>query len=434
MAAFVIDSAVPVIALVAAGAVVVGRLVDLGGGWTVGFVVLLVLCVGGTNGLVAWLAGGVTVGKAWAGLRVLHVNELPIHPVVRELPKVVARHTIGYLCIDFFLVGSLNALRDPRRRPLHDFVLGYEVVALADAPPSTSDRLRLFSEDLQAGQELVSERWGRIGVIVSKYIQVATYVGLGLVWLTEHLGLYTPSAHASPAASISAMPATTPTTVVAGGIIAGGTGVTAAALAASGALIPSGPPAYPDDLTLVPAVQQGQGAYPLGLPPDIHLEFEATAPATADELQDLAVVTAAVHSTATLTFVGDEWAGRSFELDDVIVPTQWRTSELESTEVRDWTNLQFTADANGFVPEGMAVADVEYEGDKTHGFKIASVGSLSLGFPYRGDGKGHIDDLGVELIWTGDMDCVVVDDPATDCKGKRDDVFWVWGLNNIVWQ
>jgi hypothetical protein len=369
------------------------------------------------------------------------LNERPIHPVLSELPKVIARHTLGYFCIDVLLIGCLNALRDPRRRPLHDFVLGYEVVALSQAPPSTMDRLRAFGEDLDAGQSLIREQWKGLGVMVSLYIGVVATMNQALVWTFQLFGLSAPSGHSVSTSSMSAMPATAPTTAIAGGIAAGGTALSAAAIVAASAVLAPGTVAYPDEMTLVSALQYEEDAYPLGLPSAIHLEFDAKAPATADELQGLAVVTAAMHSTATLTFTDSELEGRSFEFDDVMVPTEWRTEDLETTDVMNWSNLQFTAEDEGFIPEGMAVADIRLVNGKTYaGFKVASSGSLTLSFPYRGDGQGHIDELGAVITWTGNMKCVVVDkspvdgfDPYKECKDKQDDMFWVWGVNNITW-
>ena len=438
--AFVIDSAVPVVAIAAAGTVALRALLEVSGGWTLGLLVLIALVVGTTNGLVTWLSGGSTVGKAWAGLQVMHMNEQPIQPDMSELPKVIARYTLGYFGIDVLLIGSLYALRDPRHRPLHDFVLGYEVVALSQASPSTRERLRAFGEDLDAGRELIKEQWGGLGVIVSIYIAMVVAISNGLVWAVQNLGLSAPSGHSVSTSSISAMPATVPTTAVAGGVAVGGTALAAATIVASGMAITPGTAAYPGELTLVPAVQYVKEAYPLGLPPDIHLVFHTGSPATAAEIRDLVVVTAAVHSTVTLTFTDSELKGRSFKFDDVLVPTKWRTKDLESIEVRDWNNLKFTTNPEGFIPKGMAVADIRRQGSTTEGFKVASSGSLVLAFPYRGDGHGHIDQLGVVVTWTGNVKCAVVDksrpdrvDPYKKCNGKQANMFWVWGANKVTW-
>jgi len=440
LAAFIIDSLAPAAAIFIAGTAALQAVLEISGRWILGLLVVIALVLGTTNGMMTWLSGGTTVGKAWAGLQVRHLYERPIHPVLSELPKVIARHTLGYFCIDVLLIGCLNALRDPRRRPLHDFVLGYEVVALSQAPPSThgaSPCVRRRPRCRPESDQGAVERAWRHGFP----IHWGATMNQALVWTFRLFGLPAPSGHSVSTSSMSAMPATAPTTAIAGGIAAGGTALSAAAIVAASAALSPGTVAYPDEMTLVSALQYEEDAYPLGLPSAIHLEFDAKAPATADELQGLAVVTAAMHSTATLTFTDDELEGRSFEFDDVMVPTEWRTADLESTDVMNWSNLKFTAEDEGFIPEGMAVADIRLVNGKTYaGFKVASSGSLTLSFPYRGDGQGHIDELGAVITWTGNMKCVVVDktpvdgfDPYKECKDKQDDMFWVWGVNNITW-
>ena len=438
-AAFAIDSVVFAVAI--ALTVALDPLLHLSGGWTVGLLLLLVLILGATNGFTTWLSGGATIGKAWAGLQVRHLHERPIDPSPGELPKVIVRHTLGYLGIDVLLIGCLNALRDPRRRPLHDFVLGYEVVALPQAPASTKERLRAFKEDWEAGERLIREEWGLAGAVAAKYAGTVSLVSGWFLWLLEKLGLSAASAHSSSTGSMSVLPATTPTTAVGGALTVGGSVVSAAAIAAAGTTLGPGAAAYPDELTLVPAVQYEEEAYPMGLPPDLRLEFTKQRPATVEELEDLAVVTAAERSTATLTFTDGEFEGRSFRFDDVMVPTAWRTDDLGDTETKNWSNLSFSTDGSDFVPEGMVVADIRrVEGTTYAGYKVASDGELTISFPYRGDGQGEIDELGVVVTWEGDMECVVVDDnpaegfdPRENCDDKSDDMFWVWGVNSITW-
>ncbi len=119
LVAFAIDAAVPLAIIVATGI-----LLDLGGEQTIGLVVLALLVVGITSAIITWLSGGATVGKAWAGLQVRRFDHKTIAPTPGELPRIMLRHTVGYFLIDVLLLGSLNALRDARRRPLHDYVLG----------------------------------------------------------------------------------------------------------------------------------------------------------------------------------------------------------------------------------------------------------------------------------------------------------------------
>lgn len=191
IAAFVIDGASFAVAL--ALTVALDRLLDLGGGWTLGLLVLLVLVLGATTGFTTWLSGGATIGKAWAGLQVRHLDERPIDPSLSELPKVIVRHTLGYIGIDVLFIGCLNALRDPRRRPLHDFVLGYEVVALPQAPDSSRARLRAFRDDWEAGERLIRDEWGLFGALAAKYAGAVSLVSGWFLWLLEKLGLSAPT-------------------------------------------------------------------------------------------------------------------------------------------------------------------------------------------------------------------------------------------------
>src|SRR5262245_5603107 len=186
LAAFIIDSLAPAAAIFIAGTAALQAVLEISGRWILGLLVVIALVLGTTNGMMTWLSGGTTVGKAWAGLQVRQLYERPIHPVLSEMPKGSARHTLWYVCIDVLLIGCLNALRDPRRRPLHDFVLGYEVVALSQAPPSTMERLRAFGEDLDAGRSLIREQWKGLGVMVSLYIGVVATMNQALVWTFRH--------------------------------------------------------------------------------------------------------------------------------------------------------------------------------------------------------------------------------------------------------
>lgn len=432
LSAFVIDSAFPVVILATFSTAVALRVWKASNGWTLGVVVLLVLFVESTNGLVTWLSGGATVGKAWARLRVMHMDERPIDPALKELPKVLARYTFGYVCIDVLLLGNLNALRDPRRRPLHDFILGYEVVAVSDLPASAHDRLGAFSGDLAAGRQLLREKWGWLGAVLSGYLVVQTNIALILVLVFERLGPSAATGSQVATEPISTAPATVPTAVIAGGVAAGGTALTAAVLVASGAFVGADTTTYPHDLRLVAALQGTDHLYPLGLPPDIRLELRTTLTATAVELSELPpAVAAARHAGATVTIDGGRWDGRSFTFDDVLVPTKWRPRGLLSTDLQRWRELQVTEDDNGFIPEGVPIDRYEPVGDQGHGYRVISPGSLTIAFVFAGDGDGHIEELGVELTWSGNVQCVVVSDEADDCPNLRDEVFWVWGVNGV---
>ena len=440
LVAFLIDAAVPLATVVGAG--VLGSLTDLGGGQVMWFGLLVALVLGATNGTITWLSGGTTVGKAWAGLQVRRLDQQTIAPSVGELPRVLLRHTVGYFLIDVLLLGCLNALRDPWRRPLHDYVLGFEVVALDDVPESTRERLQRFGEDLAAGQALIREQWKTLGAIVAAYVAAVSTVNKWIVWTAHQVGLSAPSAQSAVTASAAGQSAAVPTSGIAAGLAAGGTAVSAATIATLTVALSTAAAGYPDQIRLVPAVQFEESAYPLEIPSDIELELTRSGPLSEEELDDLVVLEAADHASATLTYTDGKLEGRSFTFEDVVVPVEWRMEDPSSTEVVSWSNLEVSApDEEGFVPEGTAVADVRQRGGETYaGFTVASPGDLTLSFPYRGDGSGGVAGVGAVLTWDGDMECVVLDaelaegsDGEEDCDDKRDDMFWVWGENNVTW-
>lgn len=440
LVAFVIDAAVPLAAIV--GTAVWRSLSDLGGGQTMGLLVLVALVLGSTNGIITWLSGGTTAGKAWAGLQVRRLDHRPIAPSPGELPRVLLRHTVGYFLIDVLLLGCLNALRDSRRRPLHDYVLGYEVVALADVPDTTRERLQRFGEDLAAGQALIREQWKTLGIIVAAYVGVVSSVNKGLALTAHQIGLSAPSAQSVGTTTVAVNSAAVPSSGVALGLTVGGTALSAATIAGLSVALATATTAYPDEIMLIPAVQFEDGAYPMGIPSDIQLELNRRGPLTKQELDDLIVLEAADHATATLTYTDGEFEGRSFTFEDVVLPVEWRIEDPSNTDIVSWRNLEVSAaDDEGFVPEGTAVADVRHvDGETYAGYTVASTGDLTLSFPYRGDGSGGIEEVGVVVTWEGDMECVIVNDDlaaefdfAEACDDKYDEMFWVWGEHGVTW-
>lgn len=120
------------------------------------------IAFGYLNGLTLWLSGGQSVGKAYAGLVVRETNGMPVTQEPSELARLILRCSAGYVLVDVFLLGSALALRDRRRRAVHDVVFGFEVVTAPTAAEDWVDRLSSLSADIDAGLELVSERWGAI--------------------------------------------------------------------------------------------------------------------------------------------------------------------------------------------------------------------------------------------------------------------------------
>jgi uncharacterized RDD family membrane protein YckC len=100
-------------------------------------------------GSTAWLMDGQTAGKVICGLRVRRLGTVSVEHTPRGLLWSLGRHSVGYVVVDVFLVGSLLALVDRRRRCLHDYAFASEVTqAEADtgAPASFAGRYRSYWE------------------------------------------------------------------------------------------------------------------------------------------------------------------------------------------------------------------------------------------------------------------------------------------------
>ena len=440
LAAFLIDSALAGGALVISSSIAV--LADASAGAVVGTVLLVALVAGATGGFITWLSGGWTWGKAWAGLQVRHAGGCSVDPTFKDLPKLMLRNTVGYVGIDVLLLGCLNALRDPRRRPVHDWVLGYDVVALAGAT-SVRERLSSFWEDLKAGQTLIREQWGFVGLVLAVYAGVVTEMTKWVTSALQVVGIGAPSTSTVSTTSLAAAPVAVPTAAGATAVGVGGTALAGATIVGLGVLVAPSAATYPDDLTLIPAVQYEARAYPMGLPPDLEVEIDRRRPASVDELP-LDVVTAASHATVTLKIAEGSYEGATFRFDDVLVPTEVAPDPEHGTDVVSWSNLTTTTeDDGGFILEGMVVADIRRVDHVTYaGYRVARPGgTMRLSFPYRGDGAGGLDEIGIIVEWQGDLECVVVEDdpadnfdPYENCDDKTGSMYWVWGANNVIWR
>jgi hypothetical protein len=96
-------------------------------------------------GTTAWLMDGRTAGKAICGLRVRRSGVDATPQPVRGVIWSLSRHSIGYLVVDVFLVGTLLALVDGRRRCPHDYAFGSDVIqvpATEDVPASFAARYK----------------------------------------------------------------------------------------------------------------------------------------------------------------------------------------------------------------------------------------------------------------------------------------------------
>jgi Tol biopolymer transport system component/uncharacterized RDD family membrane protein YckC len=125
-------------------------------------------------GLSVWLSGGQTLGKAVLGLTERRLDGSAPAPTLRGLAWSLGRHSWGYLVVDMLGVGTVAALLTPRRQALHDLVFGSEVVLQpATAGLATSEqRLRAYSERLQAGLTFTRERYGWLSFLWGWYGKV----------------------------------------------------------------------------------------------------------------------------------------------------------------------------------------------------------------------------------------------------------------------
>jgi uncharacterized RDD family membrane protein YckC len=150
--AFAID--VLCVAIVAASLVLLGKLANIES--------LTLFVVAVTAGFVAytsasvWLTDGQTIGKAACGLVVHRIDGAAPGRTLRGLAWAIGRHSVGYFVADVFGLGVLFALTNRRRRCLHDYAFGSEVLMCPTGSSrsleSPSARLRAFRARLEAAQ------------------------------------------------------------------------------------------------------------------------------------------------------------------------------------------------------------------------------------------------------------------------------------------
>lgn len=126
------------------------------------------------------LTGGQTLGKAVLALTVRRVPDTPIQLSLKNLAWIAARFLLGYVLVDMFGVGMLAGLVTPRRKCLHDYVFGSQVVLLLEEAnrPGTEpwlERLRDWSVRVKAGEQEVHERYGFLGTVIAKVAKVVGF-------------------------------------------------------------------------------------------------------------------------------------------------------------------------------------------------------------------------------------------------------------------
>ena len=220
--AFTIDLLL-VAAVTGAVAVVTGSLLGYA-------VVLLMAWVAYQTGSV-WLTGGRTIGKAACNLSVRHIDGSAPRQDLAGLAWAFGRASLGYLVIDMGGLGVLVALRNPRRRCLHDYAFASEVVL----HPYTSDplhprgrlervrqRLQQFTEDRESAWEAEKRKYAFVTALWKWLVRITDNSQAGLLFArdrwhalvqrlaaTAHPATGAPAANALTAGKITALVATT---------------------------------------------------------------------------------------------------------------------------------------------------------------------------------------------------------------------------------
>jgi uncharacterized RDD family membrane protein YckC len=261
LAAFLID-----LALVAAVAAVATALT-----WSLAefIVVLVVVWVIYQTGMV-WLTGGLTVGKSVCSLSVRHIDGSAPDRTWAGFGWAFGRASAGYLIVDMLGLGVLVALRNSRRRCVHDYVFASEVVlhpADASEPgPGLMDRIDQLNKDIDAGLEANTKRsaplwklWKRLLVLASPCVgawQVSTRI-FATLWRHIKKRL---AAHAQSAGSAQAATALTGAKLAA--VVAAITIVTGAAAAVTTeAYVSKAPPITGNWANMIRIVQAGPDSY-----------------------------------------------------------------------------------------------------------------------------------------------------------------------------
>lgn len=111
--------------------------------------------------MTTWLMHGQTAGKVVCGLAVRRVHGGAPPRSSPGLLWSVGRHSVGYVVTDVLGLGTALALVTPRRRCLHDYAFGSEVVMVerVQTPRAYWDRYRAFWKPFKEAYEEIQERY-----------------------------------------------------------------------------------------------------------------------------------------------------------------------------------------------------------------------------------------------------------------------------------
>lgn len=137
-------------------AVIVSFVADFG--WSTRTALILLIAVmfslGAMNAVLAWLTQGQTVGKAHYGLVERRRAQAADFGEAAGLGRLLGRHTVGYLVIDVFGLGTLAMFRLARRRCLHDVAFDTEVSYIGGHESPSERRKAMDERRLEALEEI----------------------------------------------------------------------------------------------------------------------------------------------------------------------------------------------------------------------------------------------------------------------------------------
>ncbi len=196
-----------------------------------------------------WLMDGQTAGKAVCGLSVRRIDGTPTSRSLGELAWAFGRHSVGYVIADVLLLGTLSALLTPRRRCVHDYAFGSEVVLVAGGKRAASvgARYREFWRLCMTRYEEAAKQYRWILWPWKWLTRVIVLLAAWLTWIRDAV-----AAGTSP--PVSAAPPAAPVSLKAGAALwAAATLATGAAVAGISTAVPE-----PDQIKNIDVVTQRQ--------------------------------------------------------------------------------------------------------------------------------------------------------------------------------
>jgi uncharacterized RDD family membrane protein YckC len=142
------------------------------------------------QGVSVWLTGGQTAGKALCGLTVRRVVEQG-PATFSGLAWSLGRHSVGYVVIDVLGLGALVAFVNRRRRCMHDYVFGSEVVVRAavgaTSPATPAARMEDFQTRFKAALEELDKRYAWLFFLGRWLSKVVAFVAALLFFAAKPL-------------------------------------------------------------------------------------------------------------------------------------------------------------------------------------------------------------------------------------------------------